>query len=404
MKPRSWPLRSVCTALLFAAPFAVTFAQDGQRLPIGEFTATRFEKPPVIDGVASPGEWDRALTTSGMLAPFEHELQETVTVVSLGFDAQNLYFLVQCRRGNFEWKLWKFCRQNDDYNFGEPSIEIWVTPPAQVPETYQSIINTYPAVFDCKMIPTRGYTGMGWKGNWKIGVKETDTDFVIEASVPIKDFGPETIKNGDIWRFLLCRTCQGAKPRAQASWSITQGFAEIPSHPQVHLLDDSPVLQLTGVQTIFTGKYDFPVGVVAPRQTGAEVDVELRFQKAKTAGAGDRIEKQHVSLKAGERKVVTFAGDVTDWTPAGGDGVKRANFTVTGTKADGGLIFRQSFAYVISGWTPQTPVKPANEPAVQELAINAQYGPETNTLLVKADIFDLPTRAKAATASGASSR
>jgi len=116
--------------LLAAAP---AFAAEGGRLPVGELTATRFEKAPVIDGVASPGEWDRALTTEGMMAPFEHELHESVTVMSLGFDAERLYFLMRCTRGNQEWRLPKYARENDDYSFGEPSVEIWVTPPALVP-------------------------------------------------------------------------------------------------------------------------------------------------------------------------------------------------------------------------------------------------------------------------------
>ncbi|MBE3070766.1 MAG: hypothetical protein IMZ66_11080, partial [Planctomycetes bacterium] len=356
---------SVLWALvLLAAPLGA--AAEEQRLGVGEFTATRFATSPVIDGVAGPGEWDRALTTEGMMAPFEHELHESVTVMSLGFDAERLYFLMRCTRGNAEWRLPKYARQNDDYNYGEPSVEIWVTPPAAVPETYQNIINTYPAVMDVKMIPSRGYTGMGWKADWKVAVRETDADYVIEASVPIKDFGRAAIASGDVWRFLLGRTCHGAKPRAQASWSVTQGFAEIPGHIPVHLVDDEAVLQLTGVHTVFTGKYEFPIGVVAPRAGGADVDVEVRFHQGKTPGPGDKVEKKRVSVKAGGREVVAFAGDVSDW--------KQGHVTVTGTKAGGTLIFRQSFAFPVSGWKPRKPARPAGA-VVEELAVSAQYGP-----------------------------
>lgn len=364
-------------------------AAQGERLPVGEFTATRFERAPVVDGVASEGEWDRAFTTSGLVAPFEHELHESVTVMSLGFDAERLYFLFRCRRGNAEWKLWKKARLNDDYEYGDSSVEVWVTPPALVPETYQNVINTYPAVMDIKMIPTRGYSGMGWKGDWKIGVKETETDYVVEASVPIKDFGPAAIKDGDVWRFLLCRTCHGAKPRSQASWSITQGFAEIPRHPPVRLMDDEAVLQLRGVHTLFTGKAELEVGVVAPRKAPAEVDVEVRFHAKKSEGPDDRVEKRRVSLGAGERKSMTFSADVS--------AMKKGNVTVRGAKADGTILFRQSFPFAVTGWTPQLPKRPGDA-KVEELAVSAQYGPETNTLLVKADIFDLPGRERAASA------
>ena len=83
---RIWTLfAAACVAMGTTGVFAA-----GERLPVGEFTATRFEKPPVIDGKVSPGEWDRAFTTSGLMAPFEHELQESETTMSLGFDAERL--------------------------------------------------------------------------------------------------------------------------------------------------------------------------------------------------------------------------------------------------------------------------------------------------------------------------
>ncbi|MGA2067463.1 MAG: glycoside hydrolase domain-containing protein [Thermoguttaceae bacterium] len=385
-------IKALLSAAACAAFCAAAIYGADERLPVGEFTATRFEKAPVIDGKVSPGEWDRAFTTSGLMAPFEHELQESETTMSLGFDAERFYFLFRCRRGNDEWKLWKHSRFNDDYNFGEPSVEVWVTPPTIVPETYQNVINTYPAVLDVKNIPSRGYSSQGWKGDWKVGVSEDADHYVIEASVPIKDFGFDRVRSGDAWQFLLGRNCLGAKPRSQASWSLTQGFGEIPQHPKVHLMDDEVVAQLSGVSTILTGKYAFEVGVVAPRARGAEADVELRFHKAVRPSGDDRIERRHVKLGPGQRQVVGLSGDVSQWTPAGQGGVRRGHFTVTVAKTGGGEVFRQSFPYAISGWVPRTPVKPAGAPPVEELGLSAQYGPETNTVLVKADILDLPSR------------
>jgi hypothetical protein len=272
-------IKTFLAACALAALWTAAVHAAEERLPIGEFTATRFEKAPLIDGKISPGEWDRAFTTSGLMAPFEHELQESETTMSLGFDAERFYFLFRCRRGNQEWKLWKHARFSGDYSFGDPSVEIWVTPPTLVPETYQNTINTYPAMLAVKNIPSRGCSSQGWKGDWKVGVSEDADHYIVEAFVPIKDFGFERVNNGDVWRFLLARNCLGAKPRSQASWSLTQGFAEFPQHPKVHLMDDELVAQLTGVATILTGKYALEVGLVAPRAAAAEADVELRFHK-----------------------------------------------------------------------------------------------------------------------------
>lgn len=363
-------------------------AADTPRLPIGEFTAVRI-KPPMIDGKIGEGEWDRAFTTSGMITPFGHELHEAETTVSLGFDEKNFYFLLNCKRGNREWRLQKSCRENDAYNFGDPSIEIWATPPTLVPETYQNIINTYPAVLDQKMIPSRGYVAQGWSGNWTTAVSETDTHYIIEAAIPTRDFGFETVKSGDVWRFLLCRTSPGTKPRAQASWSVTQGFSEIPQHPKVHLADNEVAFQLLSIISIFTGNYEFPMALAAPEKAGAEVEVEVGFRKDVLPGEGDRVEKQTLSLKPGERREFSFKGDVTD--------VKKGYFTISATKKGGATIFRQHFPFVVNGFTPQKPVRPEGA-EVQELALRPLYGPETNTLLLVADIIDLPTREQAASA------
>jgi hypothetical protein len=86
-------IKTLHAACALAALWTAAVYGAGQRLPIGEFTATRFQKAPVIDGKVSPGEWDRAFSTSGLMTPFEHELQDSETTMSLGFDAERFYFL-----------------------------------------------------------------------------------------------------------------------------------------------------------------------------------------------------------------------------------------------------------------------------------------------------------------------
>ncbi|MBM4037139.1 MAG: hypothetical protein FJ290_01380 [Planctomycetes bacterium] len=392
------------TVVLMISP---ALAAQKPRLGIGEFTARKIA-PPKIDGKNEPGEWDKAFTTSGMIAPFEHEMHHAETIMALGYDERNFYFLFNCRRTDAEWYLRKAVRENDDYDFGDPSVEIWVTPPTFVPETYQNIINTYPAVLDQKMIPTRGYVAQGWKGNWTTAVTESETHYVLEASIPIKDFGFEGVKSGDVWRFLMCRTAHGAKPRAQASWSITQAFSEIPQHPQVHLVDDSAVVQLLNVTSVLSGSYRFPMAVVAPDKAKAEITVELRWHKEPTFADTDKIVKQTFTLNAGERKPFEFAGGIP---PEAMNEKKAGHFTITAVARDSvaddrrgaaghaksdAVIFRQSFPFAVDGWAPSPkPVRP-EKAEVKELDFRAMYGPESNVMIVRADIIGLPDRAKAA--------
>ncbi len=259
---------------------------------------------------------------------------------------------------------------------------IWVTPPTLVPETYQDIINTFPAVMCVKNIPSRGYTSMGWEANWKAAESEDANYYIIEASVPIKDFGFNTVKNGDTWHFLIGRNALGALPRSQASWSFTQAFSEIPQHPAVHFSDEAPAVQLLDVISALTGHYNFPMAVTAPKNTPAVVDVTLRFLRGMSPGPNDIITKKTLTLNAGEHQEFAFTGD----TP-GGSG----NFNISAVTKDGKSVFNEYFPYKVSGFVPTTPVKPAGT-VVEPMTVSAIYGPQTDWLLVKADIIDFPRR------------
>jgi len=381
------------------------------RIPVAEFTAVRMPKPPVLDGRAEAAEWGRAFTTSGVIAAFEHQLLNSDTTMSVAWDPQNLYFLFRCKRGPAEWRLTKGVRFNDDYDFGDPSIEIWMAPPKAVAETYQNILNTYPAVLDNHQIPSRGYTGAGWRGNWKLGVQEDADGYTLEAAIPVADFGMPDLKDGDRWRLLLCRTCQGSSPRSQGSWSATQGFSEIPQYPPVVFRDDEVAVQVEGVHTLLSGNYHVPLTLVAPRSTDAQVKVEVRWHKGPVPGdASDLVEIKDVRLPAGDRSALDlkgavpgqFTAEVTEQQIVDGKRqsvrVERPKgvLTITVLRSGGATIFRQSFPYTATGWTWSRPQKPAKAPEIKPLATSVKYGPETHTMMLRADILDLPQRAKAA--------
>jgi hypothetical protein len=372
--------------------------------PAPRFTAVKFTKAPTIDGKIEASEWDGALTTSAIIAAFDHKLLTSSTTMSMGFDDSRFYFMFRCRRADAEWNLTKSVRVNDDYSFGDPSVEVWVAPPKAVPETYQSVINTYPAVLDLHMIPSRGYTAQGWKGNWIIGAREDADEYIIEASVPMSDFGVQSVKNGEVWRFLLCRSALGAWPRFQGSWALTTGFAEIPQYPDVVLNQDDVVVRATDAHTILSGRYKLPVALVAPKSRNEEVSVELRWHKIASIGdPTDIVETKNVKLAAGSSQTLEFAGDVpAEWlskvtvnkvqkeVPTG-----HATLTVkrAGAAADD-VIFRQTVPYNATGWVPTRPVKPATTPDAPPVSVMARYGPQSNTLLLRTDIFNLPERAR----------
>ncbi len=397
-------------SLALGLVLSVAAAGPAARAPIGAFTAVRLAKPPTLDGKLAPGEWDGVFTTSGLMAAFEQQLMTTDTAFSLGWDATNLYFLARCKLGAREWRLTKGVRFNDDYDFGDPSVEFWIAPPKRVPETYQNILNTYPAVMDNLQIPSRGYTGAGWRGNWTIGVSEDADGYTIEASIPITDFGMEGIKDGDVWRFLLARTCQGATPRAQGSWSITQGFTEIPQYPPVTFREDDVAVRLEDVHTLCGDRYRIPLTLVAPRGAAAKVDVQLRWQAGPVSDATDVVETRAVALPAGGREALIFEGEppaaftteVSEQRIVEGKSQsvkvprRKGLLTVTVTRSGGAALFTQSFPYVASGWVWARPARPVDAPADKPLAASIKYGPETHAIVLRADIFGSSDRAKVA--------
>lgn len=392
---------------------SLSSAKEAARPPIGTFTVPKLSKAPSLDGKIEPGEWDGAFLTSGLLAAFDNQLLTADSAFSVGWLDGTLFFLARCRRAPAEWQLTKGVRFNDDYDYGDPSIEVWVSPPKRVPESYQSILNTYPAVMDNHQIPSRGYTGAGWKGNWTIGVQEDADQYVIEASIPIADFGMDKIADGDVWRMLLARTAQGAKPRPQGSWSYTQGFAEIPQYPSITFRDDDVAVRLEDVHTLLAERYRLPLTLVAPRGRDASVSVELRWHGGNEPGAdSDVVETRKVALKAGSREALVFEGEapaafvanVTEQREVDGKKEqvkvdrKRGVLTVTVTPDGGSPLFRQSFAYTVNGWQWTRPVKPATAPEAKPLAARILYGPETHAIVVRADTWAMPGREQVAAA------
>lgn len=390
----------VAALAAFGAVASVS-AAPVERPEAGEFTVVKARQAPNVDGKIGAGEWDGALTTSGVIAAFDAKLLTAATEMSVTYDDSKFYFLFNCTRSAGEWKLSKSVRTNDDYSFGDPSVEVWVAPPARVPETYQSVINTYPAVLDQHAIPTRGYTAQGWKGNWNVAVSENEDRYIIEASIPFKDFGVEQVKPDEVWRLLLCRSAIGALPRPQGSWSITTGFSEIPQYPPIRLSVDDVAVQLRGAETLLSGKYQIPM-TLKGASAAQKVKVEFRLhQAAKPGDASDIVDVRQIDVPASQSATTVFEGAVpTTWVGKFTENkvsreVPVGHASVTVTRADGAVLFRQTLPYSASGWAPNRPARPADVPPPPPLRVFAKYGPENNVVLLRADILDLANRAEA---------
>ncbi len=259
-----WFLRlAVCWLLWWTA--AETRAADPlSSLPLPEMVVTRLRVPPKIDGLIGPGPWDAAAACTAFMPAFKNELSPIQSVARMGYDDKYLYVAIMNYRGPGDGFLKKTGREPDDEAIVfDTASEIWITPPGTPVTTYQTLLNTYPAVLDVKMIPSVGYTGKSWNGKWEIAAGENKEAWSIEARAPIASFGREAIHDGDRWRGLFCTDVLGGA--GFTAWAPGGGFADTTSPRLPAIPRQQPRLSTARRGKCFHGQDRLPHG---RRRTG----------------------------------------------------------------------------------------------------------------------------------------
>jgi hypothetical protein len=394
---------SCCVTVAVLATAAVAAAQARLNLPLPEMVVSRTLTPPTIDGKMEPGEWDRAPACTAWVYAFREELALVQSVAWITYDDKYVYVCIKNQRGARGELLSKRARKNDDSGIVfDPSNEIWLTPPVTPATTYQTLFNSYPAVFDAKMIPSVGYTAMSWQGNWQMASSETKDYWIVEARAEIKSFGFDAIRDGSIWRGLFCADMgDGYGFRA---WAPGGAFCDIPRHGRLRFKDASPVFQLLSVESIFTGKYRFETAVTGPPKGSAAVTVQLRFGAGPAAAAGDQVVQQQVVVADGGRRPLVFSGDLTSLKlPLRSveiDGARKdapsGCCEVTAKTADGDVLYHQVFPFALTGWVRTPPAALKASPYDTAFGLSASYAPLNKKLIVKADRLYMPRRAEVA--------
>ena len=236
--------------------------------------------PPTIDGKMEPGERTgaRLYRLGSMLSAKSWDWSKaspgSLTTTSMSMCASRT-------TGAPGELLGKRARKNDDPGIVfDPSNEIRLTPPVTPAATCQTLFNSYPAVFDAKMIPSVGYTAMSWQGNWQLACSETKDYWIVEVRAEIKSFGFDSIKDGSVWRGLFCADMGDGY--GFAGRLVPGGaFGDIPRHGRLRFKDASPVFQFLSVESIFTGKYRFEMAVTGPPKGSAAVTVQVRSARAR---------------------------------------------------------------------------------------------------------------------------
>lgn len=375
---------------------------ETEAVPLPEMVVSKTLVPPTIDGKIAPGEWDRAPATTAFVTAFHGNLSKIQSIAQITYDDQFIYVYIKNYRGPNYTFLSKRARETDDVAIVfDYSNEIWITPPVTPATTYQALFNSYPGVFDVKMIPSVGYTAKSWNGNWIIASSETADHWIVEAKGPIKSFGLDRVQDGSTWRALFCTDVLGGA--GFTAWAPGGAFADIVRHGFLHMRDKSPVFQLLDIESIFSGKFAFPAAVTGPVEGRSEVAVTLRFGQSVKPTEGDMVLTKTVTVENGKREEFTLAGDLTalklpqkkvvvSQNPRVEKEVPAGFCEVTAKSADGTVLYHQVFPFEIDGYKRTPPAQIKTTPYEAPFGLEAFYAPLNKKLIVKIDRYYMPDR------------
>ena len=392
----------LATLLLVLAWAPCALCGESQKpLPLPEIVVAKAPKPPVIDGKIEPGEWDFATAATGFHGHIGHweGLAHNQTVFFVTYDDTHLYVCMKNWRAPDHNILRKGAREQDDVRIVfDDSNEIWFSPPGAQPATYQSLFNSYPAVFDVKFIPSIGHTGKGWSGRWEMAGSESKEYWIVEARAPIKAFGYDRMADGSTWRALFTTDILFKKDGGFRRWGpwVTGWFKDIAGHPYLHFRDNSPIVQVLDVESVFTGKPEFPMAITGPAKGKSKVTLKARFGPAQEPAEGDLILSKTVEVSDGQRQEFTLAGDLAALKlPKEGD-APRGLCEITAASDDGTKLYSQVFSFAVDGYRRSPPQVLLESPYETPFGVNAIHAPLSKKLVVTVDRFYTKSREQVA--------
>ena len=405
--PAGVAARFLAAALLCS--IASVRAADVATLPLPRMVVPRTATPPVLDGKLAPREWDGAAACTAFVQAFggsPDQIARLQTVAYVMYDDAYLYVALRNARGPKLTLLSKKARRNDDGAIVFDTANEILFAPTEAPQAvYQTLFNSYPAVFDAKIIASLGYTSMAWDGKWDIASSEDADEWIIEARAPLRSFGAESIRDGTAWRALFTADVLG--DRGFVAWAPGGAFIDVPRHGTIEFRERAPAFQFLDMESVFTGQAALKAAVAAPAGASARISVVARFGPDVASGSKDLVISRDVSLTAGQREALTLEGDLSSLelpkvkvaqaaSPAAGQEVPAGYCELTARTAEGLVLYHQVFPFVIDGWRRAAPAALKTSPYEGAFGVEDRYAPLSRKLLVKIDRLYMPERARVA--------
>ena len=194
-----------------------------QRLDITRLPAR--VKPPAIDGDLSDAAWSKAVHIPAFIRSLATAgLTDTGvrTEAWVTYDSDNLYVAYLCHEPDMGSLVIRGSAKRDSKVYGGDTVELWLTPGAEVRPFYQIIINPENFALD-----RRNQKLEDFDGAWRSAVKKREKDWQVELALPWTDLGIKVPRAGTTLRANLNRPRPG-RPEEVRRWH-TMGYDSIRS-------------------------------------------------------------------------------------------------------------------------------------------------------------------------------
>ncbi len=259
------------------------------------------EKPPVIDGVISPGEWEKAFLGTGIAPYRKGGLDPILVQYWFAYDEKNIYIAARMQTHPQE----VFDKPPRRLAGGGPTshFEILIDPHPCHPD-----FNWVQAM----MYPFQRYKNVGYSqrigGYIPYDVKWNYQDFYadgfwsIEMSAPVSSFPKARIKEGESWGVLYAGSIPGAPGVYYFSGQLGDIFRERARYLKMVFDSKSPVVQVKSMGEVLSGKVSPFISVWNTTAKDLNLQAEFVIRDRLTGWTTEeRKEIKKLSLPVGEK-------------------------------------------------------------------------------------------------------
>ncbi|MGA2618586.1 MAG: glycoside hydrolase domain-containing protein [Thermoguttaceae bacterium] len=291
-------------------------------------------KPPVIDGVISPGEWDGAFQGCVMLQTYAAPgmLGHPKAHYWFTYDRDRIYIAMQMQLPP-DGQLVGKRRRTGVTVYSDDHIELWVNPArlhaAQEDSTYYQFGGNSAGSMHTFMHNPRTPGWMTYRGDRQFQNTVKDGWWTMEFSVKAEDLEKADLLDGTTWGVNFCR--YWFNPPEESAWPNCFNWYDPLKYARIVLDRNAPVIQMLGSGNPGGGKPGFECSLFNPTNKKLDLVAVMRVEDpAKTVKPVEA--RQNISLSPGQREKVTLQAD---W--AVGDRKDACSTEVT--SADGKIMY-----------------------------------------------------------------